>query len=163
MKARTTLIACLLTLAAFPSLQAQNLAGDWQGTVAFSPQPLRIVIRISQGDDGALQATAYSLDQGGQPAPVTAIARDGSLLRMAIPALSASYEGRLNSKGNVIDGAFTQGIPAPLVLARATPATAWAIPEPPASARPMAADAPLAFEVSPPSSLPPPTGASRST
>lgn len=95
---RSTFIGCLLALAAIPSLRAQNLAGDWQGTVNYAPQSLRIVVRISQGDDGALQATAWSLDQGGQPAPVSAITRDGSILRMTIPAISASYEGRLNSR-----------------------------------------------------------------
>lgn len=48
----------------------------------------------------------------------------------------------------MIDGTFTQAVTLPLELTRATPATAWAIPEPPAPARPMAADAPLTFEVS---------------
>jgi hypothetical protein len=145
---RSTFIGCLLALAAIPSVQAQNLAGDWQGTAEYGPQSLRIIVRISQGDDGALKATAYSLDQGGQPVPVVAITRDGSMLRMTMPAISASYEGRLNSKGNAITGTFTQGVTLPLVLTRATPATEWTIPEPPAPAQPLAADAPLAFEVS---------------
>ncbi len=142
------IIGCLLAFAAIPSLNAQSFAGDWQGKVEYAPQNLRIVIKISQGDDGALQATAYSLDQGGQPAPVAAIARDGSILRMTIPAISASYEGRLNSKGNAITGTFTQGVTRPLVLTRATPETAWPVPEDPAPPRPMAVAASLRFEVS---------------
>ncbi len=67
---------------------------------------------------------------------------------MTIPAISGSYEGRLNSQANTITGMFTQGVTLPLVLIRATPATAWAIPESPPPSRPMAADATPAFEVS---------------
>jgi uncharacterized protein (TIGR03435 family) len=141
-------IGCLLALAAVPFLHAQNLAGDWQGTVDYGPQSLRLVVRISQSDNGALEATAYSLDQGAQPAPVAAITRDGSTLRLTIPSISGSYQGRLNSKGDTITGTFTQGVTLPLVLTRATPATAWAIPESAPPARPMAADAAPAFEVS---------------
>jgi len=138
----------LLALAAIRSLHAQDLVGDWQGTVEFAPQSLRIVVKVSQ-DVGKLKATLYSLDQGGQPATVNSITRDGSLLRMTIPAISAGYEGRLNTKGNTITGTFTQGgVARQLILTRATPATAWAIPESPPPARAMAADAGLAFEVS---------------
>ena len=62
-------------------------------------------------------------------------------------ALGGGYEGRLTADGNSITGTWTQGAPAPLNLARATPATAWAIPEPPPPPTPMAADANLVFEV----------------
>ena len=147
-RVRSTFIGCLFALAATPSVYAQTLAGDWQGTVTFGAQDLRIVFSISQDADGSLVATAYSLDQGGQPAPVAAITRSGSTLRMTIPAFSASYEGRLDSKGDMIAGTFTQAIAGPLVLTRATTATKWALPEPAPAPRSMPADATLAFEVS---------------
>jgi hypothetical protein len=65
---------------------------------------------------------------------------------MTIPEISASYEGRLDSKGDMIAGTFTQAIEGPLVLTRATPAKT--IPGSVTPRRPMPADATLAFEVS---------------
>jgi uncharacterized protein (TIGR03435 family) len=146
-KTRIRFIGGLLALATIPSLHAQSLTGNWQGTAAFDAQQLRIVVRIAQSDDGNLKATAYSLDQGGQPTAV-AITRSGSIVRMTIPAIKGSYEGKLNSKGNTIVGTFTQGVGKPLTLTRATAATEWEIPEPSPPPRSMAADAEPAFAVS---------------
>jgi uncharacterized protein (TIGR03435 family) len=141
-------VGCLLAFAAVPMLYAQNLAGNWQGTVDFGQQRLRILVRISQSDNGALNAIAYSLDQGGEAVPVVSITRDGSTLRMTMPAISGSYQGRLNSEGNQITGSFTQGVTQALVLTRTTPATEWKIPEPQPPPRPLAAGATPAVEVS---------------
>lgn len=147
-KLRTGFISCAFALAAMPSLHAQNLSGNWQGTVALNGHDLRIVFRILQGDDGTLRATAYSLDQDAQPIQVSAITRSGSSVKIAIPEIKGSYEGQLNSKGDTISGTFTQVLAGSLVLARATPATEWRIPEPLAPVPPMAADATPEFELS---------------
>jgi uncharacterized protein (TIGR03435 family) len=66
---------------------------------------------------------------------------------MAIPSLNGNYEGKLSGDGNSIAGTWTQGAQLPLNLARATPETAWAIPEPPPPPKRMAPDANPAFEV----------------
>ena len=119
------------------ALHAQNITGTWQGTLN-GGQPLRLVIKISLDDD-KLKATSYSIDQGGQPIPVSAITRDGSTVKMTVAMINGSYEGKLSADGNSITGTWTQGAPLPLNLTRATPETEWTIPEPPAPPKVMAA------------------------
>ena len=104
------------------------------------------MIQISTADDQTLKAVMLSIDQGGQPINASAVSLQGSNLKITVAAIGGGYEGKLD--GNSITGTFTQGGPIPLTLTRATPATAWAIPEPPAPPKPMAADANLNFEVS---------------
>ena len=129
-------------------LHAQDITGSWQGTL----QPpgggpaLRIVMQLSKADQG-LKAVMHSIDQGAQPINAATVTLQGSTLKIAVPALGGNYEGRLAADGNSITGTWTQGAPAPLNLARATPATAWAIPEPAPPPAPMAANANLVFEV----------------
>jgi uncharacterized protein (TIGR03435 family) len=138
----------VLALASARVLQAQELGGAWQGTL----QPpnggpaLRIVMQLSRAADQSWQARMHSIDQGGQPINAT-FTLQGSVVKIAVPALGGSYEGRLSDDRNTIAGTWTQGASTPLNLVRATPATAWAIPEPPPPPTPMAANASLAFEV----------------
>ena len=126
--------------------QAQNIAGTWQGTLSMGPRNLRLVFKVALVDD-KLQATAYSIDQPAPPIPVSAISRDGSTVKMTIAAIGGSFEGKLSGDGNSITGTFTQGAPVALTLTRATPETAWTIPDPPPPPKIMAADAKPVFEV----------------
>jgi len=143
------LMLWMIALAALAgtALNAQSLTGTWQGTLSPGPQTLRIVIKISIGDNDKPQATMYSIDQGGQPIKVSSVSRDGSTVKMAVMMLNGSYEGKLSADGNTINGTWTQGAPLPLNLARATPATEWTIPEPQAPPKTMAAEAKPQFEV----------------
>jgi len=128
-------------------LRAQDLSGTWQGTL-HAGRDLRTVIKIARGDDGALKGSLYSIDQSGQGIPVGSVTLQGSTVRLSVPGIGATYEGKLSADGNSIAGTFTQGgAPLPLNLTRATSETAWSIPEPPARPTPMAADANPAFEV----------------
>ena len=127
------------------ALQAQNITGNWQGTLQAGPQKVRIVFKIALEND-KLKATLYTVDQPSPPIATT-ITRDGSTVKMTIPSLNGNYEGKLSADGNSIAGTWTQGAPLALNLARATPETAWAIPEPPPPPVRMAANANPAFEV----------------
>src|SRR3954463_6749117 len=118
----------VLAIASARVLHAQDIAGAWQGTL----QPpgggpaLRIVMQISRAADQTWQARLYSIDQGGQPISAT-MTLQGSTVKIAVPAIGGTFEGRLSDDRNSIAGTFTQGGPTPLTLVRATPATAWAI------------------------------------
>ncbi|MGD1078140.1 MAG: hypothetical protein ABR881_07455 [Candidatus Sulfotelmatobacter sp.] len=46
--------------------QAQDIAGDWQGTLSAGGAELRLVLHITKAADGSLKATLDSVDQGGQ-------------------------------------------------------------------------------------------------
>ena len=75
----------LMALAALPgsALEAQNIAGNWQGTLQAGQQKVRIVFKIALEND-KLQATLHIVDQ---PAPpfATTITRDGSPVKMRSP------------------------------------------------------------------------------
>jgi len=136
-------------LASGSVLHAQDIAGTWQGTLeaAGGGPALRIVIEVSTLADQSLKTVVRSIDQGGQPINTGAVTLQGSTFRFTVPALEGNYEGRMSADRNAISGSWTQrGRTSPLNLARATPATAWAIPEPPPPPKPMAG-ANLAFEV----------------
>src|SRR5262245_31903110 len=142
------LMLSILTVAAFSrgALYAQNFTGTWQGTLK-GPRELRIVMKISVGDDDKLKAELYSIDQPGPAIPAGQVSRDGSSLKMTVPAIAGSYEGKLGADGNSITGTWTQAAPLPLNLVRATPETAWAIPEPPPPPKTMPAESNPSFEV----------------
>jgi len=141
------LMLWMIAFATWPgsALQAQNVTGNWQGTLEAGPQKLRIVVKISLEDD-KLKATLYSIDQQAPGMPASTVTKDGSTIKIAIGGLG-SYEGKLSGDGNAILGTWTQGAAMPLNLVRATPATAWTIPEPPPPPVRMAANADPAFEV----------------
>jgi len=120
----------------------------WQGTLHIPDHDLRIVLKVSRDDKGGLKALNYSIDQGGQAIPVSAITFQDGELKFSIEMIDGSYDGKMSSDSKSITGQWKQGPnPLPLVFVRATPETAWAIPEPPPKLAPMAADANPSFEV----------------
>jgi pimeloyl-ACP methyl ester carboxylesterase len=115
------------------TLPAQDIAGDWQGTLKAGPQELRVVLAIDESADGKWNATFSSIDQSpdwGARTPIDSITLQGSNLKFAIAALRGSYEGKLGADGASVDGVWSQGRPLPLELRRATPETAWKDPSP---------------------------------
>jgi uncharacterized protein (TIGR03435 family) len=143
MKTLTRWLVVLVALCATAVAQTPNLAGNWQGTLQAGKE-LRIVFIIS-GEGGALKATMHSIDQGAQGIPVNTITLTGNTLRMAVSVISGAFEGTLSPDGTTITGNWTQGAGSlSLTLRKATPDTAWKIPEPP---KPMATNVPAVFEV----------------
>jgi pimeloyl-ACP methyl ester carboxylesterase len=110
---------------------AQDLSGDWQGSLG--PAPLRVILHVEKGDGATWKATLASIDQSpdrGAAMPVDAVTLQGSTLEFSIAAIRGSYSGTIAADGNSIDGTWTQGQPLPLSLVRATPETAWKDPSP---------------------------------
>ena len=132
---------------AAPAASAQDIVGVWQGTmhIAQANRDLRTVVKVTKASTGALQATLYMIDQGGQSITANTTSFEGGMLKYSIVAAGATYEGKMSDDGKTITGTFAQGpMTLPLVLARTTPDTAWPIPEPPKT---MAADANPGFDV----------------
>jgi uncharacterized protein (TIGR03435 family) len=143
-------LAALSGGAAFSQLSGQNITGTWQGTIQ-PPQAqgrgLRIVLKVSTTDADKLAAVMYSIDQQSPAIPATTFTRSGSTVKMTVTPLNGTYEGKVSADGNSIEGIWSQGMPLTLNLVRATPETAWVIPEPPPPPKTMAADANPGFEV----------------
>jgi fermentation-respiration switch protein FrsA (DUF1100 family) len=107
-------------LAAACGMQAQNIVGDWQGTLKAGPVELRLGLHITKNDKGGLTATMDSLDQGASGIPVSSISLDATKLNFAVEAVHGSYAGVVNPEGSSIHGTWTQGAPLPLDFTRAT-------------------------------------------
>jgi len=137
-----------ITLAALTAagLFAQDITGAWQGTLQAGKE-LRILIKISKGDDGGMKAVMYSIDQTPQPFAST-ITQQAAAVKISIPAIGGTYEAKVDSDGGVMAGTWTQGgKPLPMNLKHVTGDAVWEIPKPTVQVKPMAANAPLAFEV----------------
>jgi uncharacterized protein (TIGR03435 family) len=133
-----------------PSVDAAHKIDDtWQGTLHVpGGRDLRIVMKISKSDTGALKVLNYSIDQGGNPMTASSASFADGVLNFEIQTIGGKYEGKMSGDGKSISGSWTQGpSPIPLLFERATPETAWTIPEPPPRIPPMAADANPSFEV----------------
>jgi uncharacterized protein (TIGR03435 family) len=132
------------------TLFAQTMTGTWQGALKVPQAPngeLRVVIKISTTDADRLKAEMFSIDQGAQPIPASAVTQSGSTLKISIATINGNYEGKLSPDGKTISGTWMQGAPSPLTLVKATPETAWTIPEPPPPPKMMDEKAKPEFEV----------------
>ncbi len=144
-----------LATVALAALQAsalfgQTFTGTWQGALKIPQAPngeLRVVFKISTTEADQLAAQMFSIDQGGQPIPAKTVTASGSSLKIDLPALGGTYEGRMSGDGTTINGTWTQGQPLPLNLIRTTPQTAWTIPEPLPPPKMIDPNAKVEFEV----------------
>jgi uncharacterized protein (TIGR03435 family) len=159
MKKLMLLVAVLATM--FGSVaRAQDLSGNWQGTLKVGDKNLRLIFNLYKGDKDGWSAKMYSIDQTTQPIPVNSVTRTGSDIKLTIDIIGGGFAGKLSEDGKTMTGTWTQGnTPFPLVLAHATPETAWEIPTPPPTDKPMAADADPSFDVA--TIKPNPSGGSR--
>ena len=143
------LLLCAVALAAmFGAVAwAQDLSGNWQGTLK-AGQDLRVIFSLSKGDKDAWSAKMYSIDQGGQPIPVSSVTKSESSIKMSVDMIGGTFNGKLSEDGKTMTGTWTQGLqPLPLTLVHATPETAWEIPAPPPPPKRMPEDANPTFEV----------------
>src|SRR5438067_1361353 len=99
--------AVMLSAGALP---AQNLVGNWQGTLGAPPNALRLLLRVARADSGGLSASLVSLDQGGfdNPIPVDSVVLRDSTLALFISAVNGTYRGKLTGHGSTIRGQWAQ-------------------------------------------------------
>ena len=112
---------------------AQDISGDWQGTLKAGPRELRTILQVTRGCSGEWKAVLLSIDQSpdrGAGMATTSFSLDGSHIRFAVSQIHGSYDGTLSADGTSIAGTFTQGLPLPLEFRRATRETAWTDPSP---------------------------------
>jgi non-heme chloroperoxidase len=114
-------------------LGAQDIAGDWQGTLKAGVKELRLIVKVAPAGGGRWNATLFSIDQGpdrGAGIPASSVTLQDSVLKLTVDVLHGAYEGKVSADGASIAGTWTQGLPLPLELKRATLETAWNDPSP---------------------------------
>lgn len=128
------------------ALHAQEITGNWQGTVDVGAK-LRVILQIAKRDDGTLRGSLYSIDQFPEPIPVTALSFANPTLKFTVDPLHISYEGKLASDGKTVTGTLTQDKAVPLTLERPTPETAWKIDTSPHTVQMIPVDKGVKLEV----------------
>lgn len=115
------------TFLAAGALPAQNVVGDWQGTLGAPPNALRIILRVARADDGGLSASLLSIDQGGWDSsfPSDSVVVHDSTFAFFMSDLGATYRGTVTGGASTIRGTWTQGVPQRLDFVRPTAQTAW--------------------------------------
>lgn len=100
------------------TLDAQDVSGDWLGTLQAGPAELRLALHISKTTEGALTATLDSIDQGAKGIPFNSATLVRGKLSLTSIDMHATYEGTVNADGSVLTGTWTQGAPLPLEFKR---------------------------------------------
>jgi hypothetical protein len=91
-----------------PSTSAE-LVGHWQGTLAVGEARLRVVFHLRASDDGTLEATLDSPDQGATGIPVGSVTVQGGTVTLEINAIGAVYTGEVAADRQAITGEWRQG------------------------------------------------------
>jgi pimeloyl-ACP methyl ester carboxylesterase len=105
------------------NLRAQDIVGQWQGTIPSTP-PLRAVLRVVR-NEGTLRGYIISVDQSPDYFPVTSISDSNGEVMFSIADFQVAFDGKMSNDGNEITGTWTQGESLKLDLHRATPDTSW--------------------------------------
>jgi pimeloyl-ACP methyl ester carboxylesterase len=131
MKTTRSLWIATVLLMLSQRVSAQDLKGDWQGTLSVGPRQLRLILHVDKAGDTTWQATLASIDQSpdwGARTPVDSVTVSGTSFKFAVAALRGTYDGTIAADGNAIEGTWTQGASLRLTLNRATVETAWKDP-----------------------------------
>lgn len=128
------------------ALHAQDITGDWQGTLKAGID-LRIILHIEKGDKGSWTGMLYSIDQGPDGIPFSSVTLKDSTLKVTVDLVRGAYEGKVSADGNSIFGTWTQLLPLPLEFQRATKETAWQRDSSPHTAQFVTVDSNVKLEV----------------
>src|SRR3974390_3204423 len=115
---RTMAVGIIFLAAALA--HAQDITGDWQGSLNTGTAELRLVLHITKSADGALKATLDSVEQGANGIPVSSVSLKNSKLNLGIDVIHGTYEGTVAADAKTISGTWSQGAALTLDFKRAT-------------------------------------------
>jgi fermentation-respiration switch protein FrsA (DUF1100 family) len=93
-----------------------DIDGDWLGTLDTGMGKLRLVLHITNTEDGLI-ATMDSPDQGVNGLPVNSITRTGAEFKFEMKSIGGNYDGTIGTDLGTISGTWSQmGKSWPLVL-----------------------------------------------
>jgi len=97
---------------------AQDITGDWNGTLSINGAELRLVLHVTKNPDGTLKSTLDSVDQNAKGIPVASTTLKDSTLDLKVEAVNGTYEGKVSADAKEIVGTWTQGAGLPLTFHR---------------------------------------------
>jgi len=101
------------------NLRAQEIAGDWAGSLKTGMGELRLVLHLTKAADGSLTAALDSVDQAANGIPVKSVTLKDSKLKLDVEAVHGTYEGTVAADAKTITGTWSQGQPMPLEFKKA--------------------------------------------
>jgi pimeloyl-ACP methyl ester carboxylesterase len=129
---KKTVWVTILLMLVTGTLYAQDITGNWQGTLKVGE--MRVIIRISKQLDGSLEARLLRVDQNppdwGSGNRANSVSLEGSDFKFTVTSPKISYVGKLSADGHSITGTWTQDSSLPLDLHRPTKDNAWRDPAP---------------------------------
>src|SRR5579863_1115511 len=115
------ILILIMFVAAATFAAAQDIAGDWQGTLNAGSAELRLVLHLTKAPDNSLKATLDSIDQGANGIQVASVTLKDSKLTLDVAIIHATYEAKVPPDGKIISGTWTQQDQSfPLEFKRAT-------------------------------------------
>ncbi len=102
------LIGLILLVGVALGEDVPKVVGDWAGALDVGTLKLRLILHVTQGDDGVLRATLDSVDQNAHGIPIDVVAFDGKTLRIEMHKLNAVYNATLDDAATTITGTWTQ-------------------------------------------------------
>jgi hypothetical protein len=102
----------VLTLASSSALaaDAQAIVGNWEGTLDPGAQPnQRIVVHISDAQDGSLSGTIDYPDENSSGVMITAITYKEPALHFESNSNLGAYDGTISKDSSQISGTWKQG------------------------------------------------------
>ena len=102
-------IVIAFALCSTSTANAQDVAGDWQGTLSTGSVQLRLILHVTRDNNGDLKASLDSIDQGAKGIPVSSISLKNSRLKFEVAVIHGSYQGNLNADASKISGTWNQG------------------------------------------------------
>ena len=101
---------------------AQDIAGDWHGTLKTGTAELHGVLHIMKDTDGGFHGILDSTDQGLLGIPLDSVTLNDTKVHIHSSALACDYDGTVSDDGQSITGAWsTGGTPQPLKFQRVAP------------------------------------------
>src|SRR6476619_1675891 len=114
---RTWTLTALLALGLATPAMAQEVLGDWVGTVKTPGAELTITMHVENGPGGVLQGVAGSPDQTPTPLPMSDIVMKDGTLTFAVPVVGGTYKGTWDAAAKGWNGTLTQqGFDMPLSM-----------------------------------------------
>lgn len=92
--------------------------GYWLGTLQAGAQSLRIQLSVKSDRNGQEFCAMDSLDQGAFGLPCANVVYSGTDFSFDVPVVKGHWAGKLSSDGQALMGAWSQGVPMALNLAR---------------------------------------------
>lgn len=103
------LLAFVMVASAAIAASTPAVVGDWQGAISTGAGSMRVVLHVSQGNDGKLTTTLDSPDQGATGIPVTTVSFKEPNLHFEIEKFSCTYDGKIDHDNSEITGEWKQG------------------------------------------------------